>query len=459
MALWSTAFVNDLPDSSFLYVEAGGQKDASAKTVPRTLRHFPYRNTDGAIDLPHLRNALARIPQASLPSDIKTRLTAKAEKLLKGAQSLLEPCVFASALLGDTLTITMYGRIGSYDISAQSVSDALLANPSARQINVRLNSPGGSAFEGNTIRARLSDHPANVTVYVDGLAASAAATIAMAGNQIHMAQGSMMMIHNARTSLDDAGVADLQAAIDLLQGIDAGMRQIYSKRTAKSEAQITAMMDATTWLGAQQAVDFGLADSVVQAAASAEALNWDLSEYKNAPDLLTEKKIQDTGTHMTISAELAKRFNLPETATDADLAAAIDAQLATKPATPDLSKLVADAVAAALAAKTVTAEGVSEIHATSCVVAVERFVALGKIPPDSRERAIKACGSSAASLSAAVAYWEGAPAVVGATPLQQEIKAAVLDETGGSMLAKMVKASGVSQKSVDLVLAQIKGTN
>lgn len=81
-AVWTTAYMNDLPDSAFLYVEAGGSKDQDGKTVPRTLRHFPYKNADGQIDLPHLRNALARIPQSNLPADVKKRLTAKAQRIL-----------------------------------------------------------------------------------------------------------------------------------------------------------------------------------------------------------------------------------------------------------------------------------------------------------------------------------------------------------------------------------------
>lgn len=84
-AVWSTAFVNDLPDSSFLHIKAGGSKDGEGKTTPRSLRMFPYRDQGGKVDLPHLRNALARIPQADLPSGVKTRLASKARRLLANA--------------------------------------------------------------------------------------------------------------------------------------------------------------------------------------------------------------------------------------------------------------------------------------------------------------------------------------------------------------------------------------
>lgn len=86
-AVWSTAMVNDFPDGSFLYVKPGGTKDDGGKTVPRSLRMFPYRDGDGAVDLPHLRNALARIPQADLPQGVKDRLTSRAQALLENANS------------------------------------------------------------------------------------------------------------------------------------------------------------------------------------------------------------------------------------------------------------------------------------------------------------------------------------------------------------------------------------
>src|SRR5215469_11205583 len=85
-AVWSTAFVNNLPDSAFLYVESGGKKDGDGKTVPRGLRHLPYKGSDGKIDLPHLRNAIARIPQMKGISDsLKASLQARARKLLGGS--------------------------------------------------------------------------------------------------------------------------------------------------------------------------------------------------------------------------------------------------------------------------------------------------------------------------------------------------------------------------------------
>lgn len=88
-AVWTTAYMNDLPDGAFLYIAPGGSKDGEGKTTPRSLRYFPYKNADGSVDLPHLRNALARIPQAKIPQEVKDRLTAKAQRILDNSKSVV----------------------------------------------------------------------------------------------------------------------------------------------------------------------------------------------------------------------------------------------------------------------------------------------------------------------------------------------------------------------------------
>lgn len=83
---WTTAYVNELPDSAFLYVEGGGSKDADGRTTPRDLRHFPYKDQSGKVDLPHLRDAVGRIPQSGLPDDKKKELQAHAQSMLGDAE-------------------------------------------------------------------------------------------------------------------------------------------------------------------------------------------------------------------------------------------------------------------------------------------------------------------------------------------------------------------------------------
>jgi hypothetical protein len=101
-AVWSTAFVNDLPDSAFLYIEPGGSADDEGKTKPRSLRHFPYKGKEGEIDLPHLRNALARIPQSTLPDDVKDRVLRRAKRIARANGIETE----ASRAAGDPASIS-----------------------------------------------------------------------------------------------------------------------------------------------------------------------------------------------------------------------------------------------------------------------------------------------------------------------------------------------------------------
>ena len=83
LAEWTTAFINTLPDTAFLYIAPGGEKDDDGKTQPRSLRYFPYRDASGDIDLPHLRSAIAQAPKADLPRDVIAKVQAKGRSMLE----------------------------------------------------------------------------------------------------------------------------------------------------------------------------------------------------------------------------------------------------------------------------------------------------------------------------------------------------------------------------------------
>ncbi len=93
-AEWDVKYINDLPDDCFAVILPGGEKDEEGKTVPRTLRYFPYKNADGEIDLPHLRNALARLPQAKIPEEYRR----KAERVLKAAAKKMKVGEYAEEM-------------------------------------------------------------------------------------------------------------------------------------------------------------------------------------------------------------------------------------------------------------------------------------------------------------------------------------------------------------------------
>jgi len=103
---WSTAYVNTLPDSSFLYIQAGGKKNSEGKTEPLSLRKLPYKDDKGKIDLPHLRNAIARAPQLVGTSEAdKKALQAKAQRLLAGAQKMSELSGYEAAKLSEAMAV------------------------------------------------------------------------------------------------------------------------------------------------------------------------------------------------------------------------------------------------------------------------------------------------------------------------------------------------------------------
>lgn len=125
MAVWSTSFINDLPDISFLLVERGGKKDGEGKTVPRTLRHFPYKDASGKIDLPHLRNAIARIPQAKIQgydAAALRRLQEKAQRLLKKTKGAT-----ASASVEDE-TMDRDELIAKLELDADATDEQIFAS-------------------------------------------------------------------------------------------------------------------------------------------------------------------------------------------------------------------------------------------------------------------------------------------------------------------------------------------
>ena len=129
---------------------------------------------------------------------------------------------------------------------------------------VNINSPGGDMFEGLAIYNLLRAHPGAVSVRVLGLAASAASLVAMAGKNIEIAKAGFLMIHNAWV-MAIGNRLDLRAIADTLETLDAAMAGIYADRSGAAVADITAKLDAETWIGAQDAIDMGLADALLPA--------------------------------------------------------------------------------------------------------------------------------------------------------------------------------------------------
>ena len=181
----------------------------------------------------------------------------------------------------------VYDVIGDYwgeGVAAKDILQGLQDNPAARSIDVYINSPGGSAFDGVAMYTALARHPAAVTVHVDGAALSAASIVAMAGDRILMAEGAMMMIHEAWVmAVGNAG--DLRKEADWLGRLDEQAAKIYADRTGQSIEESAKLQAAETWMTADEAVALGFADEVVtnKKAAACPRIGEVFSRYQNPP--------------------------------------------------------------------------------------------------------------------------------------------------------------------------------
>ena len=129
-------------------------------------------------------------------------------------------------------------------------------------IAVWINSPGGDVFAAAQIYNMLMDYPHNVTVKIDGLAASAASVIAMAGTEVQMSPVAMMMIHNPMTvAIGDS--AEMQKAIAMLDEVKESIMNAYEIKTGLTRAKISHLMDAESWFNAKKAVELGFADKIL----------------------------------------------------------------------------------------------------------------------------------------------------------------------------------------------------
>lgn len=208
------------------------------------------------------------LPKASfnVRGDMRTVITPKALERWR-------PEVKAAADGGeDAATISILDVIGQdwmgNGITASRIS-AILRNIGKRDVVVNINSPGGDYFEGLAIYNLLREHPAQVTVKILGVAASAASVIAMAGDEVQIARAGFLMIHNTWiVAMGDRNA--LREAADWLEPFDQVAVDIYAARTGLEPKAITKMLDRETWIGGADAVAKNFADDFLPADAVTE---------------------------------------------------------------------------------------------------------------------------------------------------------------------------------------------
>lgn len=188
--------------------------------------------------------------------------------------------------------LLIYDIIGYGDSSAESVRRTLQKADKTQPLTIRINSDGGSAFDGFAIFNALKEWKQPVNVFVDGLAASAASVIMLAGTTVTMGPMSFVMIHEAwGGAIGNKGA--IRHYADLLENIDTVATQQYAQRMEKSVEEVAALLAAETWFNADDAVAAKLADKVSQKQQSMAFVEADPSNksgnkwgYKNVPKSL-----------------------------------------------------------------------------------------------------------------------------------------------------------------------------
>jgi ATP-dependent Clp protease protease subunit len=179
--------------------------------------------------------------------------------------------------------VVIYDEIGAFGIPAKAFLDELKALGPVAELTVRINSPGGSVFDGVAIYNALKRHDAAITVWIDGIAASIASMIAVAGDEVVMPENAMLVLHDP-SGLVAGTAADMRAMAEALDRMKAGMVAAYRDKSERDGAEIEALMAAETWLSGQEAVALGLADRVEEPVRM--AAHFDLSRFRNTPPQL-----------------------------------------------------------------------------------------------------------------------------------------------------------------------------
>ena len=197
---------------------------------------------------------------------------------------------------GGTLSIFIDGVIDAdWGVSANDIVNALNGF-NGDKINIYLNSPGGSVFEARSMVSKLSRITAHKTVYIDGLAASSASWLALAGDEVVMCEGTRLMIHNA-WSITVGSAKDMRDTADVLDGLDNTFVDDYVAAVQKrgkntSREQLRAYLDAETWFTPEMALDVGFIDRI-EGKKRDGAANFDLSAYNNAPETERNESVMD----------------------------------------------------------------------------------------------------------------------------------------------------------------------
>ena len=208
------------------------------------------------------------------------------------------------AKANDTAEISIYDEIGFWGVSAASFAQDLKScGNNLKQINLHIHSPGGDVFDGIAIYNLLKNHPANVTVYIDGLAASMASVIAMAGNEVIMPENAMMMIHKP-WGIQGGDAEDMRKYADLLDKVENTLIPAYANKTGKTPEELAEMLSAETWLNGKECVQQGFADKLAEPlVAMASIKSRKLEDFENMPKAMKNMLFKPQGNAGTAALQ------------------------------------------------------------------------------------------------------------------------------------------------------------
>lgn len=187
------------------------------------------------------------------------------------------------------LELSILDEIGIYGTSAEAFINDVKEYDDVESINLTINSPGGSVFDGLAIYNYLSSHKAKVNIEVLGIAASSASVIAMAGDTITIPEDGFLMIHSPWSGA--VGDADeMRSTADVLDKIQETLINIYVKRTGLDKEVITDMVNKETWLTGSEALELGFATHTNEMAVAALAKGME-RHFKKMPQALSKEKI------------------------------------------------------------------------------------------------------------------------------------------------------------------------
>lgn len=215
-----------------------------------------------------------------------------------------------------TLQMYIYGDVKSdqydwyYDEVIESETSAnhfryeLEKYKDVSEIEVFINSNGGSVFEGTAIYNQLRRHPAQITVYIDGFACSVASVIAMAGDKIIMPKNAMMMVHHA-SSCCYGNAAELRKAADDLDQINKGNRQAYLQKAGDklTEEKLIELLDNESYLTAEQCIEYGLADEYAEQDA-------DMNKMKDILDSMVQKQTKSIEQKLLVRQSMLNQLKM-----------------------------------------------------------------------------------------------------------------------------------------------------